>query len=87
MGEDLKQCPCNKCQMKRPHPVKGFPWADYDVIDPTDVKSLELPESGNRDTMHRYILCSHQLWGFVLKSRQWGKLEPSYQYLLWPPSS
>lgn len=75
MGEDLKNCPCNKCQNRRPHPAKGFPWADYDVIDPIDVKSLELAESGHRDTMHRYILCSHQLWGFALKSRQWGKLE------------
>lgn len=73
MGEDLRVCPCNKCQMKRPHPVKGFPWAEYDVIDPTEVESLELPELGDRDKMHRYILCSHQLWGFVLKSREWRR--------------
>ncbi|TWU71120.1 hypothetical protein ED733_001833 [Metarhizium rileyi] len=73
-GEDRASCPCERCCMKRPHPPRSFPWAEYDVINPTVEKSLELPE-GYADRNHRYLICTRLLMGFVLKSRTWEKLD------------
>ncbi|KAI1123362.1 hypothetical protein F5Y10DRAFT_251962 [Nemania abortiva] len=73
MGEDLAICPCEKCLGRRPHPPKGFPWAEYDMIDP-EHDDLELPD-GYEDKDHRYLLCSGVLMGFALKSRTWEILD------------
>ena len=64
-------CSCDTCRGKRPHPLNGFPWADYDYIDP-ETDDLALPER-YPDRDHRYLLCSGILLGFALKSRTWGK--------------
>ncbi|KAK8867396.1 P-loop containing nucleoside triphosphate hydrolase protein [Apiospora arundinis] len=64
-------CPCETCRGKRPHPPKGFPWADYDLIDP-EADDLQLPES-YPDRDHRFLLCSGILMGFALRSRTWGE--------------
>ncbi|KAI0454812.1 hypothetical protein F5B21DRAFT_474339 [Xylaria acuta] len=73
MGGDLAICACEKCLGRRPHPPKGFPWAEYDLIDPKHA-DLELSD-GHKDKEHRYLLCSGLLMGFALKSRTWEPLD------------
>ena len=60
------------------HPRVNFPWARYDIIDPKGQKSLELIESSGKISRHRYLLCTHRLAGFVLRSRTWGALLLSF---------
>ncbi|KAK8009946.1 hypothetical protein PG990_008911 [Apiospora arundinis] len=73
MGIGHAICPCETCRGKRPHPPKGFPWADYDLIDP-EADDLLLPES-YPDRDHRFLLCSGILMGFALRSRMWERLD------------
>lgn len=72
LGEGLSVCSCDDCRGKRVHPPPGFQWVAYDLIDPKATRSLELP-GGAHGNNHRYLLCSHRLFGFVFKSRKWGK--------------
>lgn len=72
MGEDLGKCVCEECHGFRPHPLPGFRWTDYDLLDPSVKLDLELSESPE-GIRHRYLLCSRLLYGFVFKSRKWGK--------------
>ncbi|CZR56708.1 related to TOB3 (member of AAA-ATPase family) [Phialocephala subalpina] len=74
LGKNLPACPCEGCLGLRPHPPSDFPWTNYDMINPLDEKSLELPE-GYEDRDHRYLLCTRRLMGFVLKSRSWEILD------------
>lgn len=68
----LAKCQCEECHGRRPHPPHGFPWTNYDILDPAVEKDLTLP--GGRDgPLHRYLLCDRLLHGFDLKSRTWGK--------------
>lgn len=71
LGEGLSVCSCDDCRGKRVHPPPGFQWAAYDLIDPKATTTLEMPE-GPHGKDHRYMLCSHRLFGFVFKSRKWG---------------
>ncbi|KAK8102066.1 hypothetical protein PG984_015212 [Apiospora sp. TS-2023a] len=80
LGEGLSACSCDDCCGKRVHPPPGFQWTDYDLINPTTTTSLELPGcSHGKD--HRYFLCSRRLFGFVFKSRKWGKSLPRQLHL------
>ncbi|KAK7972492.1 hypothetical protein PG988_006626 [Apiospora saccharicola] len=72
LGEGLSACSCDDCRGKRVHPPPGFQWTDYDLINPTTTTSLELP-GGSHGKDHRYFLCSRRLFGFVFKSRKWGR--------------
>jgi hypothetical protein len=72
MGEELANCLCGECHGRRPHPLPGFRWADYDLLDPNLKLDLELPGSPE-GPRHRYLLCSRVMHGFILKSRTWGK--------------
>ncbi|KAF2996783.1 hypothetical protein E8E14_005370 [Neopestalotiopsis sp. 37M] len=76
-GEGLAICRCDKCQGARPHPPLNFPWTDYDSLNPLNQESLELP-STYPDRDHRYLLCERSIWGFVLNTRTWAKLDPAY---------
>ncbi|KAK7955718.1 uncharacterized protein PG986_004940 [Apiospora aurea] len=74
MGEGLANCSCDKCIRGRPHPPKGFPWTDYDLIKP-ERDDLELAD-GYPDRDHRFLLCVGFLVGFALKPRTWGEPIP-----------
>ncbi|KAK6839088.1 hypothetical protein PG987_004954 [Apiospora arundinis] len=74
MGEGRSVCACDECHGKRVHPPPGFLWKDYDLIDPSTTKNLELP-GGMDGPNHRYLLCSRRLFGFVFKSRDWEVLD------------
>ncbi|KAI0376345.1 hypothetical protein F5Y04DRAFT_285993 [Hypomontagnella monticulosa] len=78
MGEGLAKCTCEDCRGRRVHPPPGFPWASYDLIDPSVEEDLAIEATGVRDVNHRYLLCASVLWGFVLKSRDWEKLHISH---------
>jgi hypothetical protein len=56
----------------RSHPPMDFRWVEYDLINPFKEESLKLSDD-HVDPMHRYLLCSKRLMGFVLKTRTWGK--------------
>ncbi|KAK7957774.1 hypothetical protein PG988_012622 [Apiospora saccharicola] len=72
-GRDRPICQCETCHGIIPHPPKGFPWADYDLIRP-ETDDLQLPE-GYPDRAHRYLLCSGHLKGFSLRTRTWESLD------------
>ncbi|RYP65063.1 hypothetical protein DL770_009078 [Monosporascus sp. CRB-9-2] len=73
-GQELAKCSCEECHGLRPHPPTGFMWARYDLIDPFTEADLTL-EGSEYGLMHRYLLCEDLLYGFVLKSRTWEKLD------------
>ncbi|GAQ42498.1 hypothetical protein ANI_1_2222094 [Aspergillus niger] len=77
MGDGLAKCLCEECRGWKPHPLPGFRWAAYDLLDPRVDIDLELPESPE-GARHRYLLCSRVLYGLVLKSRTWEELNVSY---------
>lgn len=77
IGDGSTRCLCESCLGLRPHPPSNFIWTEYDLIDPTTVKSLDLPDRPEKELKHRYLICSRRLMGFVLKSRQWGKSLPT----------
>ncbi|KAK7971588.1 hypothetical protein PG989_016604 [Apiospora arundinis] len=77
LGEGLSVCSCDDCRGKRVHPPPGFQWAAYDLIDPKATTTLEMPE-GPHGKDHRYMLCSHRLFGFVFKSRKWEVLNVKF---------
>ncbi|EGO55981.1 hypothetical protein NEUTE1DRAFT_124269 [Neurospora tetrasperma FGSC 2508] len=72
MGRGLAKCPCEQCHGFRPHPPHGFPWTDYDLLNPhkMEVSDLKLPDHCP-DPEHRYLLCNRRLFGFDLRSRYW----------------
>ncbi|GLA57880.1 hypothetical protein AtubIFM54640_005675 [Aspergillus tubingensis] len=45
MGDGLAKCLCEECRGWKPHPLPGFRWATYDLLDPRVDIDLELPES------------------------------------------
>ena len=47
-----------------PRQKPRVPFDDYDNIDPYTRESLEDDQ---------YLICSYQVWAFVLKIRQWGE--------------
>lgn len=72
-NEEAAKCQCEDCRGLRPHPPHGFPWTQYDILDPTVEQDLEIP-GASEGSLHRYLLCQRRLPGFDLKSRTWGKL-------------
>ena len=78
---DEVRCPCDQCHGLRGHPAPDFPWKDYDVIDPKDVESLELPDSPH-GSRHRYLVCDHKVWAIMLKTRTWGMNLTQLEYRL-----
>ncbi|KAJ4247113.1 hypothetical protein NW762_013251 [Fusarium torreyae] len=76
-GGQLSKCQCEDCRGLRPHPPHGFPWVNYDILDPTVDKDLTLP-GAPEGPRHRYLLCGRLLKGFDLKSRTWVKLDVAY---------
>ncbi|KAK3489913.1 P-loop containing nucleoside triphosphate hydrolase protein [Neurospora crassa] len=76
MGRGLAKCPCEECHGFRPHPPHGFPWTDYDLMNPHKLKvsDLKLPDHFP-DPEHRYLLCNRRLFGFDLRSRNWLMLD------------
>ncbi|KAI1363289.1 hypothetical protein F5Y08DRAFT_354458 [Xylaria arbuscula] len=74
MGKNLPKCYCDICQGQRPHPPKGFRWEAYDVLDPFQNRNLETDGSGEPPN-HRYLLCNHYVWGLMLKTRTWARLD------------
>ncbi|KAI1844808.1 hypothetical protein JX266_009036 [Neoarthrinium moseri] len=74
LGVGTQKCPCDECMGLRPHPPQNFRWKEYDLINPLKEKTLELLE-GQNDPLHRYLLCSKRLMGFVLKTRSWEILD------------
>ncbi|KAK7917808.1 hypothetical protein PG985_011416 [Apiospora marii] len=77
MGEGGSICSCDDCRGKRVHPPPGFQWVAYDLIDPKTTRTLDLAGSPHgRD--HRYLLCSHRVFGFVFKSRRWEILDVKF---------
>lgn len=72
LGVGSQKCPCEECMGLRPHPPQNFPWRIYDLIDPYNEKTLDLPDDFD-DPKHRYLLCCKRLMGFVLQSRRWGR--------------
>lgn len=81
IGNDLAKCTCDYCYGRKPHPLPGFRWKDYDLWDPSVHVDLEFLGAPERDC-HRYLLCSRLLYGFVLKSRTWGESNHRI-HLLW----
>ncbi|KAI0017745.1 ATPase [Xylariomycetidae sp. FL0641] len=73
-GTGLVTCSCDRCHNLRPHPSMDFPWADYDIIDPKKEASLELHGDAVQED-HRYLLCPRHIYGFVLKTRSWQRLD------------
>ena len=73
MGPDLAKCQCDECLGRRPHPPTGFPWTQYDILDPNVDTDLEIHGTPH-DSQHRYLLCGRYLKGFNLKTKKWGKL-------------
>jgi len=65
-GARIAICQCTACRAYNvEHPVQLLlPFASYDLIDVIDTESL---------TDHQYLLCSSELWAFVLKDRAYGK--------------
>ncbi|KAI0020756.1 ATPase [Xylariomycetidae sp. FL0641] len=74
LGPGSASCPCKECKGLRKHPPTKFIWKNYDLIDPEEVTSLDLPPEP-RGTKHRYLICSRRLGGFVLKTRTWEVLD------------
>ncbi|KAJ3568239.1 hypothetical protein NPX13_g6491 [Xylaria arbuscula] len=74
MGKNLPKCYCDKCQGQRPHPPKNFRWEAYDVLDPFQHRNLET-DGSSEPPNHRYLLCNRYIWGLMLKSRTWARLE------------
>jgi hypothetical protein len=76
-------CNCSDCEkiretrfQWREQRSQNLTWKDYDMIDPSG--TLDLPkESLNPelgiDVNHRYLICTHVLGAFVLKTRTWSK--------------
>lgn len=50
-------------------------WSDYDELDPSQKKALELPNS-SEGKLHRYLICSRWLPGFVPAFTTWRKSIP-----------
>ncbi|OBS28477.1 hypothetical protein FPOA_02414 [Fusarium poae] len=76
-GKGLSKCQCEDCRGLRPHPPPGFPWIDYDILDPIVEKDLTIP-GAKEGPGHRYILCGRLLRGFDLKTRTWVQLDVTY---------
>ncbi|RGP61609.1 p-loop containing nucleoside triphosphate hydrolase [Fusarium sporotrichioides] len=76
-GKGLSKCQCEGCRGLRPHPPPGFPWIDYDILDPTIDKDLTIPDA-EEGPRHRYLLCGRLLRGFDLKTRTWVQLDVTY---------
>ncbi|KAL0465269.1 P-loop containing nucleoside triphosphate hydrolase protein [Neurospora intermedia] len=72
MGRGFAKCPCEQCHGFRPHPPHGFPWTDYNLLNPhkLEVSDLKLPDHFP-DPEHRYLVCNQSLFGFDLRSRNW----------------
>lgn len=47
-------------------------WSGYDLLNPSQNKDLELPNSAE-GKLHRYLICNRRVPGFVLTSRTWCK--------------
>ncbi|KAI0883764.1 uncharacterized protein GGS22DRAFT_180406 [Annulohypoxylon maeteangense] len=81
MGDNLAICPCERCRGGRPHPPRGFPWAEYDIVHP---RHDDLEFSGNHpNPKHRYLLCVGNIGGLALRTRTWEKLDVE---LCYPPT-
>ncbi|RGP77951.1 p-loop containing nucleoside triphosphate hydrolase [Fusarium longipes] len=76
-GKGLSKCQCEDCRGLRPHPPHGFPWVDYDILDPAVDKDLTKP-GATEGPKHRYLLCGRLLKGFDLKTRTWVQLDVAY---------
>ncbi|CAF3451924.1 unnamed protein product [Fusarium graminearum] len=76
-GKGLSKCQCEDCRGLRPHPPSGFPWVDYDILDPSVEKDLTIP-GAKEGSRHRYLLCGRLLRGFDLKTRTWVQLDVTY---------
>ncbi|CEI66320.1 hypothetical protein FVEN_g4294 [Fusarium venenatum] len=76
-GKGLSKCQCEDCRGLRPHPPPGFPWVDYDILDPNVQKDLTI-SSAEEGPGHRYLLCGRLLRGFDLKTRTWVQLDVTY---------
>ncbi|ESU07861.1 hypothetical protein FGSG_02425 [Fusarium graminearum PH-1] len=76
-GKGLSKCQCEDCRGLRPHPPSGFPWVDYDILDPSVEKDLTIP-GAREGSRHRYLLCGRLLRGFDLKTRTWVQLDVTY---------
>ncbi|KAA8635553.1 hypothetical protein SMACR_09201 [Sordaria macrospora] len=74
MGQGLTNCPCGECLGFRPHPLVGFPWTDYELLNPARDMNLNL-QAPAKDPDHRYLLCERKLHGFDLRSRNWLVLD------------
>ncbi|KAJ5737714.1 uncharacterized protein N7483_002839 [Penicillium malachiteum] len=74
IGEGLAKCPCEQCHGRRPHPPVQFPWGKYDFLDPDVTESL-VDEESPHGARHRYLICEGFVYGFVLKSKKWEKLD------------
>ncbi|KAJ6007442.1 hypothetical protein N7540_011418 [Penicillium herquei] len=77
IGEGLSNCPCEECHGRRPHPPAQFPWGKYDFLDPEVTDSL-VDEGSPHGAKHRYLICEGFVYGFLLKSKQWEKLDMEF---------
>ncbi|KAI1125320.1 hypothetical protein F5Y10DRAFT_284378 [Nemania abortiva] len=74
MGTGLSKCYCEECKGQRSHPPIGFRWATYDVLNPFRDRDLET-DGLKEPRKHRYLLCNQELWGLMLKTRTWARLD------------
>ncbi|KAI1271371.1 hypothetical protein F5Y07DRAFT_383142 [Xylaria sp. FL0933] len=80
----VEGCKCTSCQDKRDRIRSNLKahksrlsWENYDSIDPTTVKSLDIEDTA-QPPRHGYLVCSRNLKGFVFKTRKWETIDVAF---------
>jgi hypothetical protein len=71
-------CNCEDCMETRKAASGSTGWAEYETIDPAEVRDLTLSKEDGTTSRHRYFLFPRRIMGFDLKSKKWQALDVDY---------